>query len=117
MLRDDAYLLDVLTAARKVLLYSEGLSWERFRDEGIMQDAIIRNLQIIGEAAQRISKDVKDGHPELPWAPMAGMRNRLVHEYFRIDLERVWQTIQEDIPALVKLIEPLIPPPPERAED
>lgn len=117
MLRDDAYLLDILTAARKVLLYSEGLSWERFRDEGILQDAILRNLQIIGEAAQRISEDVKDSHPELPWAPMAGMRNRLVHEYFRIDLERVWQTVQEDIPVLVELIEPLIPPPDEKGEE
>lgn len=113
MRRDDAYLLDILTAARKVLRYSEALSGESFQEDGLFQDAIVRNLQIIGEAAQRISPELKSAHPELPWAPMAGMRNRLVHEYFRIDVGRVWQTVQEDIPALVALIEPLIPPPDE----
>lgn len=113
MWRDDAYLLDILTAARRILLYSEGLSWERFRDESLMQDAILRNLLVVGEAAQRISEGLKEQHPEVPWRPMAGMRNRIVHEYFRLDLERIWQTVQEDIPALVAIIEPLIPPPDE----
>jgi uncharacterized protein with HEPN domain len=111
MWRDDAYLLDILNAARRVVRYAEDLSWERFRDDSLMQDAILRNLQIIGEAAQRISPELKSRHPQIPWAPMAGMRNRLVHEYFRLDLERIWQTVREDVPVLMTSIEPLVPPP------
>ncbi len=109
MWRDDAYLLDILTAARRILLYADGLSWERFRDESLMQDAILRNLLVVGEAAQRISEGLKDQHPEVPWRPMAGMRNWIVHEYFRLDMERIWQTVREDVPALIASIEPLVP--------
>lgn len=115
MWRDDAYLLDILIAARKVLRYVQGISWDTFQSDTLLQDAVMRNLQIIGEAAQRVSKELKEKHPEIAWAPMAGMRNRLVHEYFRIDLEKVWETVRDNIPSLLSEIEPLVPPPDEMA--
>jgi uncharacterized protein with HEPN domain len=80
MWRDDAYLLDILIAARRVLRYVGDLSWESFKEDEMAQDAVIRNLQIIGEAARKISDEFRSGHPEVPWGGIVGMRNRLVHE-------------------------------------
>ncbi|HKV10895.1 MAG TPA: DUF86 domain-containing protein [Thermoanaerobaculia bacterium] len=110
MWRDDAYFLDILIAARKVLQYTEGISWEGFKEDILLQDAVMRNLQIVGEAARKVSDESRAAHSGIPWAEIIGMRNRLVHEYFRIDVEKVWETARDDIPTLVRLIEPLVPP-------
>jgi uncharacterized protein with HEPN domain len=67
-------------------------------------------LQIIGEAAGRVSDTTRSQHPEVSWHEMIGMRHRLVHDYFRIDLGKVWDTIENDIPALISAISPLVPP-------
>ncbi|HSN88285.1 MAG TPA: HepT-like ribonuclease domain-containing protein [Thermoanaerobaculia bacterium] len=75
-----------------------------------MQDGVMRNLQIIGEAARKVSDESRATHSGIPWTEIIGMRNRLVHEYFRIDVEKIWETARDDIPALVRLIEPLVPP-------
>ena len=72
--------------------------------------AIIRTLEVIGEAAGKVSQDFRDAHPEIPWKDLISMRNRLIHEYFQIDLDKVWDTVQKDIPSLIRLIEPLVPP-------
>ncbi len=109
MWRDDAYLLDILIAARKVLKYSDGLSQAEFDGNEVVQNAVMRMLEIIGEAARRVSQETRDAHSEIPWSGMIGMRNRLIHEYFRIDAQKVWETVQDDIPALLALIEPLLP--------
>ncbi|HEX2644086.1 MAG TPA: HepT-like ribonuclease domain-containing protein [Thermoanaerobaculia bacterium] len=110
MWRDDAHLLDMVIAARKVLRYASGIGAERFRQDEILQDAIVRNLQILGEAARKISDDFRQAHTEIPWSQIIGMRNRLVHEYFRIDVERVWETVADDLPPLLLALEPLVPP-------
>jgi uncharacterized protein with HEPN domain len=110
MWRDDAYLLDVLIAARKVLRYVEDISWDLFKNDDRTQDAVARNLQIIGEAARKISEEFQREHPEIPWEEIRGMRNRLVHEYSRINLEKIWETVRDDIPVLIHRIEPLVPP-------
>ena len=70
----------------------------------------MRNLQIIGEAARKVSDESRATHSGIPWTEIIGMRNRLVHEYFRIDVEKIWETARDDIPTLVRLIEPLVPP-------
>jgi uncharacterized protein with HEPN domain len=70
----------------------------------------MRQTQIIGEAARKISQQYKDAHPEIPWQAIIGMRNRLVHEYFDIIPERVWDVVENNIPELIRLIEPLVPP-------
>ena len=110
MQRDDAYLLDILIAARKARQFLEGVTWEEFQRSELYQNAVMRALEIIGEAARRVSEQTRDAHPEIPWTQMIGMRNRLIHEYFRIDLAAVWDTVQNDLPGLIELIEPLVPP-------
>ncbi|MEW6355534.1 MAG: DUF86 domain-containing protein [Planctomycetota bacterium] len=110
MWRDDAYLLDILIAARRALEFSRGLTWEQFDQSHLHQAAIVRTLEIIGEAAGRLSKEIKAAHPEIPWDGMIGMRNRLIHEYFRVDLAKVWDVVQNEVPVLIRLISPLVPP-------
>jgi uncharacterized protein with HEPN domain len=110
MRRDDGYLLDILSAARRVLEYARGIDEAGFLASAKDQDAILRQLTIIGEAARRVSDECRAKHPEIPWSEMTGMRNRLVHDYLNVKLGTIWQTIQQDIPALISLIEPLVPP-------
>ncbi len=110
MQRDEAYLLDILIAARKALKFLEDITWEGFERSELHQHAVIRPLEIIGEAARRVSQQTRDAHPEIPWEQMIGMRNRLIHEYFRVNMTTVWETVQNDLPRLITLIEPLVPP-------
>jgi len=109
MWRDDAYVLDMLLAARKVLEFTKDIEWERFRRDDLVQNAVMRQIQIIGEAARKISPEYQGDHPEVPWRDIVGMRNRLVHEYFRILPRRVWDVVEKDIPELIRIVEPLVP--------
>ena len=110
MQRDEALLLDILIAARRAVRFLEGMTWGAFEQSELHQNAVMRPLEIIGEAARRVSQDTRDAYPDLPWAQMIGMRNRLIHEYFRVNLTTVWETVQDDLPSLIALIEPLVPP-------
>ncbi|MBN1537526.1 MAG: DUF86 domain-containing protein [Anaerolineales bacterium] len=87
----------------------EDLSWNKFEISQLHQDAVVHSLEIIGEAANKINKKFKDSHPDIPWALMVGMRNRIVHEYFQINLATVWDTVQKDLPVLITLIVALVP--------
>jgi uncharacterized protein with HEPN domain len=109
MRRDEAYLLDILIASRRAIHYLEDLTWNKFEISQLHQDAVVYSLEIIGEAANKINNKFKDSHPEIPWLLMVGMRNRIVHEYFQINLATVWDTVQKDLPALITLIDPLVP--------
>lgn len=110
MSRDEALLLDILLAARDVQSYAEGLDFDGFNRSKLHQDAIVRKLEVIGEASKRISEQMKANVPDIPWRQVSGMRDRLVHEYFRIDLQEVWDTVQRGIPGLIAGIEPFVPP-------
>lgn len=110
MWRDNAYMLDMLLAARKVENFTRGVSWEKFSADDLLQNAVMHQIQIIGEAARKISQQYKDSHTGIPWQMIIGMRNRLVHEYFDIIPERVWDVVENSIPELIRLIEPLVPP-------
>lgn len=110
MWRDDAYLLDMPLATRKVLEFTYDITWEQFRIDDLVQNAVMRQIQIIGEAARKVSIEYQQNHPEIPWQKIIGMRNKLVHEYFRIIPERVWDVVEKDIPELKRLVEPLVPP-------
>lgn len=110
MRRDEAYLLDILIAARRAIRFLEGMTWETFEQSELHQDAVMRPLEIIGEAARRVSQETRDAHPNIPWDQMIGMRNRLIHEYTRVNLTTVWETVQDDLPPLIAWIEPLVPP-------
>ena len=111
MRRDDAaYLLDILLSARDAAEFTAGLTFPQFENSRLHQNAILKAIEIIGEAAGRISEETRHAHPEIPWPEIIGMRNRLVHAYFDVDLKHVWKTAQQDIPRLIDLIEPLVPP-------
>jgi len=110
MWRDDAYLLDMLLAARRIQRFNQGATWEQFQREEITQQATMRMIQILGEAARMVSPTFKASHPEIPWQAIIGMRHRLVHEYFRVIPEKVWEVVERDIPKLIAMIEPLVPP-------
>ena len=110
MRRDHAYLLDMLLAARDAVEFAAGLTFAQFGQSRLNQNATLKAIETIGEAASCISLETRQLHPEIPWAEIIGMRNRLVHAYFEVNLERVWQTVQQDVPSLIALLEPLVPP-------
>jgi len=93
----------ILQAAEKIIRYSVGLDFGMFAENEEKQSAIIMQLVVIGELAKRLSEEEKTKVP-LQWEQIAGFRNMAVHEYFKLDLEKIWKTIQEDIPHLIKEI-------------
>jgi uncharacterized protein with HEPN domain len=100
----------MLTTAREVIWLSAGMLLASFREEPLAQHALMRLLQIIGEAARCVSRDYRDRHPEIAWGNLIAWRNRLVHEYFRVRLRAVWRAASEEVPALVPLLTPLVTP-------
>ncbi len=110
-MRDDrTYFLDMLIAARKIQTFTNDLSEETFNKSELHQSAVIREFQVIGEAARLVSNEGKATHSEIEWDEIAGMRNRLIHEYFRVKLYIVWDAVQNDIGKLIAQLEPLVPP-------
>jgi uncharacterized protein with HEPN domain len=109
MPRDLPYLLDILQAARLARQYVADKDRQAFLRDTQCQDAVIRRLEIIGEAARRISPEMKSRLSQLDWTGMIGMRNFMIHEYEDVDLIIVWQTIQDDLPELIEAILPLVP--------
>lgn len=110
MSRDNAYLLDILQAARLARSYVEGMTKPEFLANTQCQDAVIRRLEIIGEAARRLSDETRIALPELAWEAMVGMRNVLIHEYDDVDFSIVWDAIQGDLPPLIATLEKIVPP-------
>lgn len=108
---DAANLVDILEAARLACTYVQGKSKEEFFRDSQCQDAVIRRLEIIGEAARRVSQRTREEIPHIPWSAMVRMRNLMIHEYDGVDLQIVWDTVQEHLPTLIRVIEPLVPPP------
>jgi uncharacterized protein with HEPN domain len=98
------YLEDILKAIEKIERFTRGLSKEEFLSNELVVDAIIRNLEVIGEATKKLPEELKNRHSNLPWKEIAGMRDVLIHGYFGVDLETVWDTVKEDLPALKKEI-------------
>lgn len=107
---DDACLLDMLLAAREAMEFAAGRTFAEFERDRMTQLAILKTVEIVGEAASRVSADTQEAHPDIPWPKIIGLRHRLVHAYFEVSLERVWDTVQRDIPALVSQLELLVPP-------
>jgi uncharacterized protein with HEPN domain len=110
MPRDSEYLLDMLEAARLAMRYVAGKTREEFEADIQCQDAVIRRLEIIGEAARRVSSQTRSTFPDLPWNSMIGMRSVMIHEYNDVDLNVVWDTVTTGLPHLVYLLERLVQP-------
>jgi uncharacterized protein with HEPN domain len=106
--RDRDFLRDILEAAHRIERYTEGMTYEAFLRDTKTQDAVIRNLEIVGEATKNLSAEVREEHHDLPWRGMAGVRDRLIHDYFGINLDVVWQIITNELPQAVGQIERII---------
>jgi uncharacterized protein with HEPN domain len=96
----DLLIEDILEALRKISIYTTGMGPEEFRQDLKTVDAVIRNLEIVGEATRQLPSEFTARYPDVPWRQIAGLRNRVIHEYFSVDLEIVWQVIQADLPQL-----------------
>ena len=102
------YLEDICQAARKALEFVEGVAYEDFLADEKTVYAVVRALEIVGEAAKRIPQDIRDRYPQIPWRSMAGIRDKLIHDYVNVSLEVVWKTLSEDLPTLLPMIERVI---------
>jgi uncharacterized protein with HEPN domain len=91
---------DIWEAIEKIQRYVAGLDHDTFIKDDKTIDSVVRNLEIIGEAANRLTDDFRVQHPEIEWRKIIGLRNRIVHDYFSIDVEIVWEIIQKDLPNL-----------------
>ena len=102
------YLDDILEAIGKIERYTAGLSIEQFKNDGKTFDAVIRNLEIIGEAVKHIPSNIRKKSLDIPWKQMAGMRDKLTHEYFGVRFDVVWDTIRKRLPEVRPLIEEIL---------
>jgi uncharacterized protein with HEPN domain len=101
MKRDESvYLRHILDAIFKTQEYLEGLDEAAFKRNSLVQDGVIRQIEIIGEATKRLSPDLRRLYPRIPWDDIACMRDKLIHDYFGVDIEKVWLTATEDLPML-----------------
>jgi len=109
MKRDDAlYLQHMLDAIAKVESYLQGIDETAFGQNSLVQDGVIRQIEIIGEASKRVSEPLRVQYPHIPWQDIAAMRNKLIHDYFGVDIDKVWLTAIEDLPQFKTEIETIL---------
>jgi len=109
MEHDRSTLLDIVRAGELVQEFKAGMDKASFLEDFKTQSAILHQLMVMGEAVKRLSSEFRAAHPQIPWALVAGMRDKLIHGYDIVDLEQVWQTAVTDVPALLEEIRPLLP--------
>lgn len=102
------YLRDMLENAQLAIRFIQGMDYETFSRDNKTVYAVIRAVEVIGEAAANVPDEIRSKYPSLPWRDIRGMRNKLVHQYFGINMEVVWQTIQEDLPMITGELENIL---------
>ncbi len=105
---DRGRLEDILGAIKRIEFYMRGTNEKKFGTDLMRQDAVMLQIEIIGEAARHISQEFPEQHEEIPWSQMIGMRNKIVHDYFEIDVSKIWDTVKNDIPKLKKMVSKLL---------
>lgn len=102
------YLEDTLEAIGKIRMYTEDLSLKTFSADPKTVDAVVRNLEVIGEAIKKVPEDIRSKRPDLEWKKIAGLRDILIHEYFGIDVEIIWDIVQSKLPVLEEHVERIL---------
>jgi len=102
------YLEDILDAMEKAEILAGETNYEKFSEDFRINFAVVRALEIIGEATKRLSVDIREQYPEIPWKDMAGMRDRIIHGYDNVDLQIVWDTVKKEIPRIKPLIQDIL---------
>lgn len=102
------FLFDIIESIEKIEKYTKEATEKKFINDDAMQDAVMKRLEIIGEATKNIPLKIRKEYPDIPWKKMAGMRDMLTHEYFGIIMTRIWDTTQKDLPMLKKKIKKLL---------
>jgi uncharacterized protein with HEPN domain len=102
------YLNDILESIEDIREFTDGMNYDTFIKDRKTMKAVVRSLEVIGEAAKNVPIPLKEGHTEIPWQEIIGMRNKITHEYFGIDLDIVWQSAQEDLSPLESAIKKII---------
>ena len=102
------YIQDILEAINNAIQFVNDMTYDEFVQDKKTVYAVVRAIEIIGEAVKNIPKDFRNKYTDIPWRDMAGMRNKLIHEYFGVKIERVWETVKRDIPNLKPLFEKIL---------
>jgi uncharacterized protein with HEPN domain len=97
---ETVYIKHILDAIARIERYLTGISYEQFNEDTLIQDGVIRQLEIIGEASKRLSDGSKANYEDVPWKDIAGMRDKLIHDYLGTDIKAVWDTAKDDVPIL-----------------
>jgi uncharacterized protein with HEPN domain len=103
----ELYLVDILESIRRIDAYTQGMSESAFRDSLLVQDGVVRNLEIIGEAVKRLPADVRERQPAVEWRKVAGLRDVLIHQYAGVDLGIVWDVVRHGLPRLKLAVQAL----------
>jgi uncharacterized protein with HEPN domain len=101
---DKILLFDIVECCQRIAEYVDGIRKKDFEANYQLQDALVRKLEVIGEAAKGLSDNLRDNSREIPWQQLMGMRDRMIHQYFRVDLDIVWKTAKKDIPPLERQV-------------
>ena len=105
---DVEFLADTKEAVLRINAYTQDLSYEQFLEDKKTQDAVVRNLEIIGEAAKNISEELKKKYPQIRWKELAGVRDKLIHHYFGVNFDIVWNIVKQELPELLSQLEEIL---------
>ena len=109
MNRDSVTLLQIADSAQLIVVFSQDLGIQGFAENLLTRSAVLYQFAVLGEAVKRLSEEFRNSHSAIFWSEIAGMRDRLIHGYDAVNMERVWDAVKNDVPAVLQYIEPLLP--------